>query len=143
HAAPPARDWTRPCLALTGFECQSYAGRNRVRYAEVGAMSLRRWIVQGLCLVLVGGTLTGISGAAPSGGKLRIATVSNRADLVSAGDVLLRVTTPRGVSADDVRLRLNGTDVTSAFRRQSDGHGLGLLSGLRLGDNTVVATAPG
>jgi hypothetical protein len=104
-------------------------------------MSMRRMVVQGACLALCAGTLTGISGAA-SAGTVRIQTVSNRADLVSAGDVLLRVTPPRGVPARDVRLQLNGRDVTNAFRQHSDGDGLGLLSGLQLGRNAVVATLP-
>ena len=105
-------------------------------------MSLRRSLVQSVCLALVATVLTGISGASSGGGVLRLQTVSNRADLVSAGDVLLRVTPPAGVAAGDVRLQLNGDDVTAAFRQHSDGHGLGLLSGLRLGRNTVVATTP-
>ncbi|MDX6234586.1 MAG: hypothetical protein QOH68_3694, partial [Nocardioidaceae bacterium] len=105
-------------------------------------MTLRRTIVQGTCLALVAGVLSGISGAAPAGGSVRIAAVSNRADLVSAGDVLLRITAPASVSPGSVQVRLNGHDVTSAFQQHSDGHGLGLLTGLRLGRNTVVATTP-
>jgi hypothetical protein len=88
---------------------------------------------------------SGVSLAA-GGGTTRpavtIQTLSNRADLVSGGDVLVRVTTP-GFPVASARVVLNGHDVTAAFRRQSDGHGLGLLTGLRLGRNVVTVRVPG
>jgi hypothetical protein len=104
-------------------------------------MSTRRSIVQLVSLALVAGTLAGIPGASAAEGAVTIATVSNRADLVSAGDVLVRLRTP-GARSGQARVSLNGHDVTAQFRRSSDGHGLGLLSGLRVGRNTVVATLP-
>ena len=56
--------------------------------------------------------------AAPAGAaapSLSIDVLSNRADLVSAGDALVRVTIPAGVSAAKVRVYDDGRDVTSAF----------------------------
>jgi hypothetical protein len=41
-----------------------------------------------------------------------------------------------------LHIGLNGDDVTAQFRRHSNGRGLGLLTGLRLGTNTVTATLP-
>ena len=103
----------------------------------------RRPTVMTVAATLVAGLLVGVSAAGPSGtsGKVRITTVSNRADLVSAGDVLLRLSTP-GARPDQARVTLNGKDVTAAFGRQSNGRGLGLLTGLRLGRNVVTATLP-
>ncbi len=72
----------------------------------------------------------GVAHAAP-----HITTLSTRADLVSGGDVLVKVT-PRGA-----RVRLNGKDVTSAFALRPDGRYLGVLTGLKDGRNVVRATA--
>ncbi|GAA1914297.1 DUF6351 family protein [Nocardioides marmoribigeumensis] len=83
------------------------------------------------------------SPASAAARPLSIQVVSTRADLVSGGDALLRVPLPSGVSPSSVRMSLNGRDVTSQFARRPDGTYAGLLTGLRLGDNTVRATAPG
>ncbi|MDQ1705958.1 MAG: hypothetical protein QOF18_2324, partial [Frankiaceae bacterium] len=111
-------------------------------------MSIRpplRPLVLGLPLVLIAGTLTGVSLASSArghAGVVRIATLSDRADLISAGDALVKVTVPAGAKAGTLRLRLNGRDVTAAFRHNSDGHGEGLITGLRLGKNTLTAGLP-
>jgi hypothetical protein len=65
--------------------------------------------------------------------RLRIDTLSTRPDMVTGGDVLVRV---RGAAADDVVVRLNGRDVTAAFDDRT-----GLVTGLRLGANLLTATA--
>ena len=48
-----------------------------------------------------------------------ITTLSNRADLVSGGDVLFEVKLPPGAAASKLKVDLNGTDVTSAFTTRS------------------------
>ena len=71
-----------------------------------------------------------------------IVTLSNRADLISGGDALLEVRIPRGVSADRVKVRLNGADITGAFT--SSGRTLrGLAEGLVEGRNDVTAEIDG
>ena len=71
-------------------------------------------------------------------GGFAISTVSTRADSVTGGDVLLHVAVPGGAALDGHRVMLNGTDVTSVFRRDDAGHALtGLVTGLTLGPNTV------
>jgi hypothetical protein len=73
--------------------------------------------------------------------RLEIVSVSNpRPELVSGGQVLLRVTLP--TSAGRTEISANGRDVTSDFAAQPDGSLLGLVSGLRHGANTIVAQAP-
>ena len=101
----------------------------------------RRLPLLALPLVLVAGTLTGVSVAAshPGAATLRIVTLSDRADLVSGGDVLTRVELPSGADAAAVRVTLNGRDITRAFGVRADKHYEGLVTGLRLGRNTVVA----
>ncbi|OLF17864.1 hypothetical protein BU204_08600 [Actinophytocola xanthii] len=71
--------------------------------------------------------------------RLSIETASALdANLVSGGDVLLRVRARGGVGPD-LRVRANGRDVTSRFTAQPDGSLLGLVTGLREGSNTVIA----
>ncbi|HWC39552.1 MAG TPA: DUF6351 family protein [Acidimicrobiales bacterium] len=79
--------------------------------------------------------------ASPPGG-LEIHTLSNRADLVSGGEVLTQVTLPAGVAPTGLRVRLNGRDVTGQFALRANGKVEALVSGLRLGPNSVVANLP-
>jgi len=75
-----------------------------------------------------------------SAGDLSIATVSTRADLVSGGDVLVRIDVPRSIALSDLEVRVNGAIVTAAFLPDSTGDALvGLVSGLKDGDNVLTA----
>ena len=82
------------------------------------------------------------SGAA-GGAALRVEVLSNRADLISAGDALVAVRIPRGVRPGQVRVAVDGRDVTRRFGVRDDGRYVGLVQGLELGRNVVEATAPG
>ena len=77
------------------------------------------------------------------GGRLVVEVVSTRADLVTAGDALVRVRLPRGVRPGDVTVRAGDRDVTGRFALRADGTFTGLLRGLRVGRTVVEATAPG
>src|SRR5437868_492334 len=83
-----------------------------------------------------------LAGRRVTAGATQVRTVSNRADLVSGGDALVQLSVPRGAKVSSLRVQLNGHDVTTSFRRHSNGHGLGLLTGLRVGANNVTATLP-
>ncbi|MFI9554375.1 DUF6351 family protein [Nonomuraea endophytica] len=74
---------------------------------------------------------------AHAGGGLALEVLSSRADQVSGGDALLRVRlSPR------LKVLRNGEDVTSAFAPDPGGRtATGLVTGLRLGENLVTATA--
>ncbi|MBL8303255.1 MAG: hypothetical protein JNM26_10840 [Ideonella sp.] len=72
---------------------------------------------------------------------LQILTLSNRADLVSGGDAMVRVVVPAGVPTTGLRIDVDGTDVTGAFAVRSDGRLTGLVTGLKVGDNVVTARA--
>jgi hypothetical protein len=67
-----------------------------------------------------------------------IATVSNRADLISAGDALVTATPPKGVKASKLRVRLNGEDVTGQFAVRPNGLFEARLENLRLGPNKLL-----
>lgn len=77
-------------------------------------------------------------------GRLALVTVSNpRPELVSGGEVLVRVDVPRHIDPADVRITSDGADVTSGFQAQSDGSLLGLVTNLTQGRNRLVASARG
>jgi hypothetical protein len=80
------------------------------------------------------------SRAEHSSGVLVIKTLSVRADLVSGSQVLTRILLPHGASADGLHVALDGHDVTSEFAVRPDHQVEGLLTGMRLGANRLVAT---
>ena len=72
--------------------------------------------------------------------NLEIRTLSNRADLVSGGDVLVQIVPPEGAEAGSgLVVRVGTKDVTSAFARRADGRITGLVTGLADGDNIISA----
>src|SRR5262245_24546258 len=72
--------------------------------------------------------------------ELEIVTLSNRADLISGGDALIEVRVPKNASVNKVKVKLNGTDVTGAFRKDAAARTLtGLVTTLVEGSNDLVA----
>ncbi|MEX2290015.1 MAG: DUF6351 family protein [Mycobacteriales bacterium] len=99
-------------------------------------------------LMLTGGTVALGSGAAVAAadaapGQLSIVSLSNRPDLLTAGDALLEVKLPAGVKPEEVRVDLAGRDVTASFARRPDGRFYGRVEGLELGTTVVAARAGG
>ncbi len=78
--------------------------------------------------------------AQTGGPQLRV--LSSRPDLVSGGDALVRVDLPAGTAATDVKVTVNGADVTSSLRAERGGL-IGVVTGLVNGSNTLTATARG
>jgi hypothetical protein len=74
---------------------------------------------------------------------IQLRVLSNpRPEFVSGGDVLVSVTFPARVQAPNVRLTLNGSDVTSSLRPVRVQRTLrALVKGLVDGNNTLVASA--
>ena len=84
------------------------------------------------------------SGAVPSSKHALVVTVlSNRADLISGGDALVKVDLPARLDPDAVTVSVGAKDVSDRFRVRRNGQFEGLLTGLAVGDNVVKATAPG
>jgi hypothetical protein len=75
----------------------------------------------------------------------RITTLSARNDLISGGDVLVRVDVAARIPLADVAVSLNRQSVTAAFHADPDGsHALiGLVSGLQNGDNRLAVHRTG
>lgn len=95
----------------------------------------RRMVVLAVPVLMF--AFVGATGEAAAAPLLRIEVLSNRADLISGGDALVRVTVPS--HAGSVRVDLGGQDVTPALRAQPDGSLLGVVEGLSLGENTLTA----
>jgi len=73
---------------------------------------------------------------------LRLSAVSSRPELVTGGDVLIRVDLPAGAATGGVRVSLNGADVTGKLRADVGGRSLmGLIDSLTIGPNQMVATS--
>jgi hypothetical protein len=78
------------------------------------------------------------------GHDFRIETLSTKPELVSGGDVLVRIAVPRSVSMSKARVELNGRNVTGAFRADTKARTLtGLVTGLKLGKNVLEVSASG
>jgi hypothetical protein len=83
--------------------------------------------------------------AAPAGAEPapRIKVLSNRADLVSGGDALVRVKLPRGAKASQLKLKAGRDNVTGALERTGKRKLTGVVEGLREGRNKLVARVDG
>jgi hypothetical protein len=80
--------------------------------------------------------------AAKNRGPVQIKVLSNRADLVTGGDALVKVDLPAGVKRSRVRVKAGHRNVTKAL--QGRGSGLeGLVNGLRVGRNDLRVSLPG
>jgi hypothetical protein len=88
-----------------------------------------------------------LAAALPQGalaaGSPSIHVLSNRADLISAGDALVAVGLPAGVNPSKVRVTVGGRDVTGAFAVRPNGRFEGLVTDLALGENVLAVKAPG
>ncbi len=75
----------------------------------------------------------------------RIEVLSGRPDMVAGGDALIRVTVKKkNVRLSDVRIELNGVNVTGAFTANQASRSLtGLVTGMRLGRNELEVDAKG
>jgi len=98
----------------------------------------------------VAAVLAGVAGAAagpPTGihGQLELRVVSSPPQLVSGGDARVEVAVPAATPLSDVRVTLDGADVTGSFGPDPEGnHQLeGVVTGLPLGESTLAASVPG
>ena len=86
--------------------------------------------------------------AAPAQGAathdFEIEVLSSPADMVTGGDALVQVTIPRTVPLHKATVSLNGTDITRTLELDAEARTLtGMVTGLRLGDNTLHADSNG
>jgi hypothetical protein len=98
-----------------------------------------------VALVAATPAVTPAAGAGPAGGRTgsggpEITVLSGRADVLSGGDALVAVSGFGPGGGGEIRVRLNGRDVTGRFAVRADGRFLGLVTGLRDGRNELTAT---
>jgi hypothetical protein len=74
---------------------------------------------------------------------LQIKTLSNRADLISGGDVLVEIVIPSGSPTGAVHVTAGATDVSAAFSHRPDGRTLGVITGLADGSTEIKADLGG
>lgn len=76
--------------------------------------------------------------------EFSITVLSGRADMVSAGDALIRIDVPRVVPLANVTVALNGADITAKFRRDDISRTMtGLVDGLKHGENRLFVDSNG
>ena len=68
-----------------------------------------------------------------------LSVLSNRADLISGGDVLIEVALAAPEDADTLQVLLNGEDVSAAFALRDNGRVMGRVEGLAVGENRLTA----
>ena len=100
---------------------------------------LRLPTLAALLAAAVFGALAGPAAAATKPGAPKIKVLSNRADLISAGDALVAVKPPPRANPKRLRVRLNGDNVSGEFAVRENGRFEGLLTDLRPGRNRLVA----
>lgn len=81
------------------------------------------------------------SAAAAGPRAIGIEVLSSAPDQVTGGDALVEVTAPHTLPPEDVRVSLDGQDVTAAFDLTADGTLVGLVDGLELGTSRLRAEA--
>jgi hypothetical protein len=88
---------------------------------------------------------SGSPGVPGAGNRFAVTVLSGRPDQVTGGDALVEIEVPDRVSADRVKVTVDGADVTSAFAPSPAGDGtlVGLVGGLVEGDNLLRVEATG
>jgi len=107
--------------------------------------------VAALCAVLLAGgaSCSSEDSTADSPGPVQLQTLvqlktlSNRADLISGGDAFVEAILHPGISFRALRISVDGRDVTSAFAVRADGRITGVITGLAVGPNKVLARLNG
>ena len=104
---------------------------------------MRRFGASLVTIAVAAAVAPGMVTPAQAAGDIVVSTISNRPDLISAGDAIVRVELPAGSDASKLKVTVGDRDVTSDFARRASGHIEGLITGLDVGENDVTATVPG
>ena len=73
--------------------------------------------------------------------RIDIASLSNRADLISGGDSLIEVQLTDSLSLKELSVDLNGEDISHRLQLNQDGSVLVLVDGLKICENVITAWA--
>jgi hypothetical protein len=103
---------------------------------------VRRLALVGLLALAVAVTsLVHASARKTSPDGLRILVLSNRADLISGGDAYVEIAEPAHTTAVNVHVQLDGHDISKRFARRGNGHILGVVRGMSVGQHRLTASA--
>src|SRR5688500_17198552 len=72
-----------------------------------------------------------------------ILVLSNRADLVSGADALVEIKWDAVADSRVARIELNGVDIKSTFATRPNGRFMGLVTGLKPGENSLAVRVGG
>ena len=76
--------------------------------------------------------------------RMPMTALSGRADKLSGDKVLVAIDVPQSATLGDLKVKLNGADVTSAFAQEGNTRRMvGLVSGVSPGKNQISASASG
>lgn len=102
-------------------------------------LTKRQYWLQGMVLCLAAILVSCTESEAPKSldAPIVITSLSNRADLISAGNVLVGIQLLPPLSLEDLTVDLNGVDVREHFAVRADGRILGLVDGLEIGSNAL------
>lgn len=107
-------------------------------------------VLGSLCLIIAGcgGSDNNDESNTPAIAAPTATLLSSRAEYVSGGNALVDISlpaVPAGTAAPALKVVLNDADVSSAFKADpaNPGHMIGLVSGLKDGDNNLTATYGG
>ena len=100
--------------------------------------------ITAMCAMALIGAANATPPAQANDNLTEIFVLSNRADLISGGDALVEIVLPGKAKAryDDVKVDVDGRDVTSAFAVRGDGRFYGLVSDLPEGESVLRAKVP-
>src|SRR4029079_8571789 len=137
-------NYAGPAPALTAPRYQGWAAEGSQTGAPPRSRLVQRALVggrlrAGVALAACAGALVVPAAAQARMPAPRISVLSNRADLVSGGDALVRVTLPRGVRASRLRLTAGHRSVTRVLRRTGPRRLDGRVTGLRVGRVALTA----
>jgi len=101
-----------------------------------------RWHLQRYAGALtLGIALASIHPLAQAQSELTGQVLSGRADTITGGEALLRIQTPPGSNLNQLRVQLNGADITASFvANPALGQATGLVTGLTVGNNMLTAS---
>lgn len=85
--------------------------------------------------LLLGPAAQGATSTAQGAGHVTILVLSNRADLISGADALVQIIRPSDAAGEKLTVTLGARNVSGAF----NSGGVGLVTGLELGRNTLTA----
>ena len=69
----------------------------------------------------------------------KLATLSNRADMISGGDAMVEIQLPAGATVTQLHVAVGTRDVSTAFAERANHRIIGVITGLADGANTVTA----